>query len=276
MCPWVDFWKGEQQEKARAAVAAAKVGQVGQFERPAPTAKGHMRWWEVIVSPIRGRNGEVEKLLSISRDITVRHEAEAHQRVLFEEMHHRIKNTLASILAIVDESFCNASDVDAARRAIGERLQAMGKAHDLLIRNEWISADIRDVVAGAVNAYVGDVGRVSMAGEPVMLTSRAALTIAMVLNELCTNAAKYGAWSAKAGFVTISWIIEDDELCFRWSEQQGPSVHPPTRHGFGTQLIQNALPATLDGTATLSYDPKGLIFEFRAPLASFTAFFSDT
>ena len=92
MCPWVDFWKGEQQEKARAAVAAAKVGQVGQFERPAPTAKGHMRWWEVIVSPIRGRNGEVEKLLSISRDITVRHEAEAHQRVLFEEMQSHQKH----------------------------------------------------------------------------------------------------------------------------------------------------------------------------------------
>ena len=92
MCPWVDFWKGEQQEKARAAVAAAKVGQVGQFERPAPTAKGHMRWWEVIVSPIRGRNGDVEKLLSISRDITARHEAEAHQRVLFEEMQSHQKH----------------------------------------------------------------------------------------------------------------------------------------------------------------------------------------
>ena len=114
--------------------------------------------------------------------------------------------------------------MDAARRAIGERLQAMGKAHDLLIRNEWISADIRDVVAGAVNAYVGDVGRVSMAGEPVILTSRAALTIAMVLNELCTNAVKYGAWSAKTGFVAISWITEDDELCFRWSEHRLPTT----------------------------------------------------
>jgi PAS fold len=93
MCPWVEFWDGEQQGAAREAVSAAKTGEVRRFVGPTPTAKGNMRWWEVVVSPIRGRDGSVEKLLSISRDITHRHSTDEHQRMLFEEMRHRIKNT---------------------------------------------------------------------------------------------------------------------------------------------------------------------------------------
>jgi two-component sensor histidine kinase len=97
----------------------------------------------------------------------------------------------------------------------------MGKAHDLLIENEWISADIRDVVAGAMNAYIGNGPRVAMTGEPILLTSRAALTLAMLLNELSANALKYGAWSMKTGQVAVSWVVEGNRFRFRWSEQHG-------------------------------------------------------
>jgi two-component sensor histidine kinase len=156
MCPWVDLWHGEQRGMAQKALATAKTGEVGRFVGPTLTAKGNLRWWEVVVAPIRGRDGGVEKLLSISRDVTARHSADEHQRMLFEEMHHRIKNTIATTLGIVEQSLRGAATKKEALRAIRERLAAIGKAHDLLIENKWISADIREVVAGAVSAYIGD------------------------------------------------------------------------------------------------------------------------
>src|SRR6516225_4029214 len=236
-CPWVEFWHGDYREKAQQAVAAAKAGDVGQFEGQTPTAKGNMRWWEVIVSPVRGRDGAVEKLLSISRDITARHEADHRQRVLFEEMHHRVKNTLTTIIGIVQQSFRNAPSMAEAESAVCERLFALGTAHDLLIRNEWISADLRDVVTGALSAYVGETALVTAKGDSLQLTSRAALTVAMLLNELATNAVKYGAWSTKNGHVEIGWQVEGDELRFCWHERHGPCVEPPKLPGFGTRLL---------------------------------------
>ena len=270
MCPWVDFWHGEQRGMAQKALATAKTGEVGRFVGPTPTAKGNLRWWEVVVSPIRGRDGGVEKLLSISRDVTARHSADEHQRMLFEEMHHRIKNTITTTLGIVEQSLRGAATKKEALRAIRERLAAIGKAHDLLIENKWISADIREVVAGAVSAYIGDGARVAMTGERILLTSRAALTLAMLLNELSTNAVKYGAWSTEAGQVVVSWVIEGNQFHFRWSEQYGPPVRPPARQSFGTRLIETALPGALEGVATLRYEATGLVLEFRAPLASLT------
>jgi two-component sensor histidine kinase len=271
MCPWVEFWHGEQRGMAQEAVSAANAREVGRFVGPTSTAKGNMRWWEVVVSPIRGPEGSIEKLLSISRDVTVRHTADEHQRMLFEEMRHRIKNTLTTTLGIVEQSLRSAATVEEARQAIWARLVAMGKAHDLLIENEWISADIRDVVAGAMNAYIGNGSRVAMTGEPILLTSRAALTLALLLNELGTNAVKYGAWSTPAGQVTVSWLVEGNQFHFRWSEQHGPSVAPPTRRSFGTRLVETVLPKALEGVAALRYEPTGLVFEFRAPLVSLTA-----
>jgi two-component sensor histidine kinase len=270
MCPWVDFWHGEQRGMAQKALATAKTGEVGRFVGPTLTAKGNLRWWEVVVSPIRGLDGGVEKLLSISRDVTARHSADEHQRMLIEEMRHRIKNTIATTLGIVEQSLRGAATKEKALRAIRERLVAIGKAHDLLIENKWINADIREVVAGAVSAYIGDGARVAMTGERILLTSRAALTLAMLLNELSTNAVKYGAWSTEAGQVVVSWVIEGDQFHFWWSEQYGPPVRPPARQSFGTCLIETALPRALEGVATLRYEATGLVLEFRAPLASLT------
>jgi two-component sensor histidine kinase len=125
---------------------------VTRFEGPAATAKGNLRWWEVVVSPINGSDGKPVKLLSISRDITVRHAAEEHQRVLFEEIHHLMKNTLATIQALVQQSMRYASDMPTAEETIQHRLVAMGKAHDLLIQRKRISVALADLVRDAVNA----------------------------------------------------------------------------------------------------------------------------
>ena len=247
------------------------VGGIARFEGQAPTAKGNVRWWEVAVSPIFDPNGKPEKLLSVSRDVTERHVAEETRRILLEEMHHRVKNTLSTVQSIVQQSLRQSTGLPEANRAIGQRLTAVGKAHDLLIQNEWISADIRQVVRDAVKAYVGDDTRLTIEGQSLEVSSKAALSIAMLMNELCTNAVKYGAWSNNTGVVNISWSHDSGTFHFRWIEQQGPPVTQPARHSFGSRLITDLLPAELGGSASLAYDPTGLRFELDAPLSALRA-----
>lgn len=264
-CPWTEFWQGDERGKASDAVETAKAGRTARFEGPANTAKGNPRYWEVTVSPILGPGGKPEKLLSISRDITDRHAAELHLRMLFDEMHHRIKNTLATVQGITHQSMRHSTDMTEAELSISQRLTALGKAHDLLILNEWINADILDVVTDAVAAYIGDGARMTVDGPSINLSSKAALTIAMLLNELCTNAFKHGAWSNRSGFVDISWQVTGSTFSFRWAERGGPAVKPPSRRSFGSRLIEKLMPAALDGRATLSFDLRGVVFELQAP-----------
>jgi PAS domain S-box-containing protein len=267
MCPWSEFWQGEEHVKAVQAVALAKAGEIARFEGQAPTAKGNIRWWEVSVSPIFGAGGKPELLLSISRDCTDRHALDETRRILLEEMHHRIKNTLSTVQGIVQRSLRTSTDLPEAGRSIGQRLTAMGKAHDLLIQNDWIGADIRQVVRDAARAYVGDGPRLTIEGQSVEVSSKAALSIAMLMNELCTNAVKHGAWSNNAGVVDISWSQDGNTFHFRWIEQEGPRVAQPARRGFGSHLIADLLPAELGGSASVVYDPAGFRFELDAPLS---------
>jgi PAS domain S-box-containing protein len=269
MCPWSEFWHGEEHAKAVQAVALARAGGTARFEGQAPTAKGNSRWWEVTVSPIFGPDGKPELLLSISRDRTDRHAVEETRRILFEEMHHRIKNALSTVQGIVQQSLRTSTNLRDARGSIEHRLVAMGKAHDLLIQNKWISADIRQVVRNAVRAYVGDETRLAIEGQSVEVPSKAALTIALLMNELCTNAVKHGAWSNNTGVVNVSWSQDGNTFHFRWIEQGGPRVAQPARHSFGSRLIADLLPAELGGSASLAYDPAGLKFELHAPLSAF-------
>jgi PAS domain S-box-containing protein len=271
MCPWSEFWQGEEHVKAVQAVALAKAGGIARFEGQAPTAKGNIRWWEVTVSPIFGAGGKPDLLLSISRDCTERHALEETRRILFEEMHHRIKNTLSTVQAIVQQSLLVSNNLSEVGRSIGQRIVAIGKAHDLLIQNDWISADIRQVVRDAVRAYVGDETRLTIEGQSVEVSSKAALSIAMLMNELCTNAVKHGAWSNNTGVVNVSWSQDGNTFHFHWIEQEGPRVAQPARHSFGSHLIADLLPAELGGSASLVYDPAGFRFEFDAPLSALRA-----
>jgi PAS domain S-box-containing protein len=268
--PWIEFWQGDERIKAGEAVEAAKAGHTTQFEGPANTAKGNRRYWEATLSPVFGPNRKPIGLLSISRDVTARHQAELHRRLLFEEMHHRIKNTLATVQAITHQTMRQSVDMTEAELAISQRLLAMGKAHDLLIFNEWISADIRDVVSDAVRAYVGNGARMTLEGPSIVMSSKAALTVAMLLHELCTNALKYGAWSNRTGLVGISWQLREQAFNFRWAESDGPPVKPPSRRSFGSRLIENLMPTALNGRATLSFAPTGLVFELEAPSPALT------
>ena len=161
-----------------------------------------------------------------------------------------------------------------ARAARPARLIALSKAHDVLTEEAWAGADLVDIVRSAVDTFAAsDVARFQVTGPSVRLSPRSALLFAMTLNELCTNALKYGALSRPGGQIEISWRLEAPnpehaELQMRWSESGGPPVKSPTRKGFGSRLIETALAAEFGGGVAVDYAANGLICNIRAPLAA--------
>jgi len=161
-----------------------------------------------------------------------------------------------------------------ARSALTARLMALSKAHDVLTEEGWAGADLVDIVRSAVDTFAAaDVARFNVKGPSVRLSSRSALLFAMTLNELCTNALKYGALSVPGGHIEISWQVEASnpgkaKLRMRWTESDGPPVKPPIRKGFGSRLIESALAAEFGGGVALVYASNGVICNIRAPLAA--------
>ena len=191
-------------------------------------------------------------------DAQARDVAERIQGVLIVEIHHRMKNMLTMVTAIVRQSMRTAASLDDAQAAIDVRLQAMAKAHDLLLNAEWKSTSLRNVVQGAVQQHDTAQGRIVLTGTDIQIVSAAIQPLMLALNELCTNAIKYGALSNDAGHVAIAWTADADALTLRWMEKDGPIVAPPARKSFGMRLIADALPRQLGGTARLDFAPPGV------------------
>jgi two-component sensor histidine kinase len=205
-------------------------------------------------------------------DAKEREAADKLQKLILEELHHRIKNTLATVSAIATQSLRNASSTQQAQHAIEGRLLALGRAHDLLLQARWSSADLQKIVRGAIEAFDNpDVAKFSIEGPDVQIASGAVIAIAMTLNELCTNTTKFGALSVPAGHVSITWVVDEAmRLQFVWKERGGPTVHPPTRQSFGTRLIET-LGRQLKGNVKLTYAPIGFVYALDVPLASLTS-----
>lgn len=194
------------------------------------------------------------------------------QKLILEELHHRIKNTLAIVSAIAAQSLRNAPSTELAQHAIEGRLQALGRAHDLLLQARWTSADLGKIVRAATEAFDNpDVPKFSIEGPNLQITSSAVIAIAMTLNELCTNTTKFGALSMPAGHVDIAWTVDvpTQRLHLTWTEKNGPVVHVPTMRSFGTRLIET-LGKQLRGVVVLTYEPSGLVYRLDVPLTSLT------
>jgi len=205
-------------------------------------------------------------------DAREREASDKLQKLILEELHHRIKNTLATVSAITAQSLRNVSGAEHAQLAIEGRLQALGRAHDLLLQARWTSADLGKIVRGATEAFDNpDLPKFTIAGPDVRLTSGAVIAIAMTLNELCTNTTKFGALSVPAGRVQITWTIDPktQRLHLKWTEQNGPTVRAPDKRSFGTRLIET-LGKQLKGDVQLTYEPTGFVYAFDVPLASLT------
>ena len=193
--------------------------------------------------------------------------AEAVQQVLNHELSHRLKNTLAMVQAIASQTLRRVTPREPVR-ALEQRLHALSAAHEVLLQYNWTRAPMRHVVERVFQA-IGQAGHVEVGGPDLMLGQRSALTLSMLLHELATNAAKYGALSVEAGRVTLCWEIvktlEGDILALHWRELGGPTVAPPERHGFGSTLIGMGLGGT--GEVDLRYPSSGVELDLRAPLA---------
>jgi two-component sensor histidine kinase len=203
-------------------------------------------------------------------DAKEREAADKLQRLILDELHHRIKNTLATMSAIASQSLRTATSIKHAEQAIEGRLAALGRAHDLLMQVNWANASLLETIRGATVPYDGDgAGRISIEGPDFGITSGAVIALAMTFNELCTNTTKFGALSVPAGRIEINWAIDDQtqRLRLTWSESGGPPVAPPKRRSFGTRMI-GSLGQQLNGEVQLAYESSGFIYTLAVPLSS--------
>ena len=206
-------------------------------------------------------------------DARERAAADKLQKLILEELHHRIKNTLATVSAIASQSLRNVAGAEHAQHAIEGRLLALGRAHDLLLQARWSSADLEKIVRGATEAFDDpDAAKFSIAGPDIRIASGAVIAIAMTLNELCTNTTKFGALSVAAGRVEITWVVDPGTQRVRltWTEIGGPAVSAPSRRSFGTRMME-ALGRQLNGQVQLAYQPTGFVYTLDAPLGALTA-----
>jgi two-component sensor histidine kinase/CheY-like chemotaxis protein len=206
-------------------------------------------------------------------DAKEREAADKLQKLILDELHHRIKNTLATVSAIASQSLRTATSIEHGRQAIEGRLIALGRAHDLLMQVSWANASLISTVRGATEPYDGQgAGRFSIHGPDIGITSGAVITLAMTLNELCTNTTKFGALSVPTGRVDIAWTIDEQtqRLRLTWTEKGGPAVEAPTRRSFGTRMMRS-LGKQLSGEVELAYLLSGFVYTLDVPVGSLTA-----
>ncbi len=236
---------------------------------------GTMAWMRLAAAPIRNDEGEVLASVVAVVDIDLEKKAEEHQRLLINELNHRVKNTLATVQSITSQTLRNAGTMEDARSALEARLFALSRAHDVLTQENWESANLRDVVREAMAPFRHErEKRLHMTGPDVRIAPRVALAIAMALQELATNAVKYGALSNTTGEVNVQWkLAGKDELRLHlvWTEVGGPPVEQPRRRGFGTRLIERSLAHDLNGRAEISFTPAGVVCTVDAPLSEVAA-----
>lgn len=198
-------------------------------------------------------------------DLIERRRAAETQRLLLNELNHRVKNTLAVVQAMATRTLARSPDPKVFAKSFGGRVQSLAKIHDLLSAKSWEGADLRDLILGQISAGAADETRLSATGPAVRLDPQMALHLALVFHELGTNATKYGALSTPQGQVSIDWRI-DDGLRIRWTERGGPRVEPAASHGFGTTLISQSVRGQ-GGEAHMIALPEGIIWDIMVPFA---------
>jgi two-component sensor histidine kinase len=224
---------------------------------------------------VRDADGKFLYGVRVVQDITERKAAEERQKILIDELNHRVKNTLATVQSLSAQTAHGAPSQKAFQQAFEGRLIALGKAHDQLTARHWENADLRAILSAITAPYgTHSEEQIALVGEGVTLPPRAALTLAMAFHELATNAAKYGALSVPTGKVEIRWdatlgqLGTPNRLQIGWHEQGGPPVHAPARRGFGTKFIESSISFELGGTARMSFDRLGVRCIMELPVES--------
>ena len=221
------------------------------------------------VSPLKNADGRIIGASKIARDISDRKRHEERRQLLINELNHRVKNTLASVQSIAAQTFRGESGYRA--KEFEERLVALSRAHDILTRESWQGADLRELASEVIAPLCVDRGsRVDIVGPRLRLRPKMALSLSMAFHELCANALKYGALGEGEGRVGLGWSVQsapaEKKIRIRWEERGGPSVQPPSRTGFGTKLLERAVARELGAQVQLQFLPRGVLCEIEAPI----------
>ena len=215
-------------------------------------------------------DGTLIGITGVVQDITERKRAEERQHLLIRELHHRVKNTLATVQAIVGSTARTASGIEEFYESFVGRIVSLAQTHNLLTEDYWQKASLAELLRNELGPYDDGKARVTLRGPPVELTSEAAVPIGMAIHELTTNAVKHGALSTPGGSVEVVWqVLEEEEvsrLVFAWTERGGPPVRVPTRQGFGSRLLQRVLATQLQADVQMDFDPEGIRFAMSVPL----------
>ena len=246
-----------------------------QIEKRFLRKNGEMGWAEVSVTLVPGTSQRPPYVIRIALDLSERKRAEIHQRLLLEEVNHRVKNSLAAVKAIAEQTQRSVARPELFYEAFTARLLTFSRAHDLLNRDAWRGALLDDILRETLHPFDSpDGGRIRIAFEgstaALRFTPAAAVALGMVCHEMATNAAKYGSLAAQDGTVEIACAATLEarpRLRIEWVESGGPPVHAPARQGFGTRFIQRSLAHQFDGAAEIDFAPSGLRYRLVFPIA---------
>lgn len=245
--------------------AAADAGDKFVFEAPMRVAGGETRWFRIASAPRKAPSGEII-WDGVQIDIDDAKRVEERRGLVMGEMSHRFKNMLSAIIAIAAQTGRSAASMAEFNTAFQARLHALSQSHNLLQRDASDSADLRDLLELELGAYVGSCNRrLSLNGAPVRLDGQRAIGFTLIVHELATNAAKYGAFSGD-GEINVSWAVKRargrELVCMTWLERGGP-VPKKAKQGFGTRLIEAVTKGDLNGECDMQFEPEGLRAEFR-------------
>lgn len=256
-------------EETEIVTKLARGERVEHYETVRMTKDGQRVDLSITVSPMRDGAGRVVGASKVARDISDRRRGEEMQRLLVDELHHRIKNTLATVQAIASQTLRRNARPEVFVTSFNGRIQALARAHALLTANTFRGADMTQLVRDQLLLGGGDDNRIAFAGPAVMLEAQAALHLALVLHELGTNARKHGALSTPNGAISVNWELHangENKLVLIWRESGGPKVRAPTSRGFGTTLIEQSLKAH-GGDVSMRFAEDGITCTITLPLA---------
>lgn len=220
-----------------------------------------------LISPVRDDGGSVSHWVSVQRDVTALRMQEGQLRLLVRELHHRVKNTLATVQALVNATIRTSPSMDAFSATFAGRLTSLARTHTLLFDGHATSTTMRDILRAELSPYdEKNLDRVGFEGSDVPLTGDLAVGLGMAIHELTTNAVKYGALSVPGGRIAVTWALDEDgDLDWSWIESGGPPVSPPATTGFGSRLLRRVLIDQLQARVEQRFAPTGLQVHVKIP-----------
>jgi PAS domain S-box-containing protein len=264
---WVATEHPDDKERAlEAYFTAMRERQAFEVENRLLSGDGRFRLLHSVGVPRFDAQGAYLGHIGTSRDVTDEREAEAKQKLLIDELNHRVKNTLAVVQSLAWQTLRDGDVPADIRHAFEQRLMALATAHDVLTSKNWSPASVEAIFRTGLGALGIGGEQLAISGPLFRVSPKTAVSLAMAVHELGTNALKYGALSVATGRVELNWEVADERFRLTWREQGGPPVSEPFRRGFGTRLIERGLAAELSGEARIAFEPDGVVCTLAAPM----------